>query len=345
MSYTKSKNGFAKNDETVNKHFYRFILGFLDQHPRYVAQSADGQQRISRDLYLSGESHAGHYIPSMAAYILDSNSRQRGNAIAISLKGLALGNPWMDPFNQYDASDFAHGLGIITVGQKNKLKELEQICQSNLKQKKFNSQVCFSLLDNIIDSSATGGSQKVLMYDARKYVYRTTSFPPGHEEVERYLNRADVRQAIHASGTPHKFLECANPPFYALAHQDGKGVTKELGAVLDQGLRVLIYAGQFDMICNHLGIERSLGQLQWRGQQEWLRAQPGVWVVDKKPAGYLHAHQNLQYLLGECWKNEAVYHIPCTRFKLWSTSLCSFNIVAHACRTNSSAGWSYGSHG
>jgi hypothetical protein len=31
-----------------------------------------------------------------------------------------------------------------------------------------------------------------------------------------------VKAAIHATGAPHKFEECANPPFYALAHQDGK---------------------------------------------------------------------------------------------------------------------------
>jgi hypothetical protein len=31
-----------------------------------------------------------------------------------------------------------------------------------------------------------------------------------------------VKAAIHATGAPQKFEECANPPFYALAHQDGK---------------------------------------------------------------------------------------------------------------------------
>jgi hypothetical protein len=30
-----------------------------------------------------------------------------------------------------------------------------------------------------------------------------------------------VKTAIHATGAPQKFEECANPPFYALAHQDG----------------------------------------------------------------------------------------------------------------------------
>ena len=37
--------------------------------------------------------------------------------------GIALGNPWIDPKNQYDVSEFAHGLGLISIGQKNKLQE------------------------------------------------------------------------------------------------------------------------------------------------------------------------------------------------------------------------------
>ncbi len=128
----------------------------------------------------------------------------------------------MDPFYQYDASDFAHGLGLISLGQKHRLKELERKCQALLSGGKFNNAACFSLLDKVVDSTAVGAAQRVLMYDTRQYVKQTSSFPPGHEPLERYLNRPDVKAAIHASGTPNKFEECSNPPFYALAHQDGK---------------------------------------------------------------------------------------------------------------------------
>lgn len=128
----------------------------------------------------------------------------------------------MDPYYQYDASDFAHGLGLISLGQKHRLKELERKCQALLAGGKFNNPACFSLLDRVIDSTAVGAAQRVLMYDARQFVKSTSSFPPGHEPLERYLNRPDVKAAIHATGTPHKFEECANPPFYALSHQDGE---------------------------------------------------------------------------------------------------------------------------
>lgn len=64
--------------------------------------------------------------------------------------------------------------------------------------------------------------------------------------------------------------------------QDGKGVTGELAEVLNGGIRVLLYSGQYDIICNHLGTEKVLNELEWSGQSEWLKAQPGVWFVEGK---------------------------------------------------------------
>jgi carboxypeptidase C (cathepsin A) len=303
LSYTKKNDGYANSDAAVNDHFYKFLTGFFNLHDRFTYMK-DGK-RFTRKFFISGESHAGHYIPSMAAFIRQKNAATASSTsigagqLFIDIQGIALGNPWIDPMNQYDVSDFAHGLGIISHGQRNRLKEMERQCQNHLKQGKFNTKVCFDLLDDVVDSSSLPGSLKVLMYDARKYVTHTQVFPPGHEAVEKYLNRPDVRVAIHATSTPHKYVECADPPFNALSHQDGKGVTKELVEILDSGLRVLVYSGQFDLICHHLGTEKALQNLAWSGQGDWLKAQPGVWIINKQPAGYMKAFKNLQYLLGE----------------------------------------------
>jgi carboxypeptidase D len=108
-----------------------------------------------------------------------------------------------------------------------------------------------------------------------------------------------VKSAIHATSCPQPYVECADPPFLALSHQDGKGVTAELAEILNNGLKVLLYSGQYDIICNHMGTERMLRELEWSGRQEWLKAHPGVWLVDKQPAGYITSSKNLHSLLGE----------------------------------------------
>ena len=67
--------------------------------------------------------------------------------------------------------------------------------------------------------------------------------------MRRYLNRPDVRTALHALGNGrNKFEECADPPYNALAHQDGLSAAPALAHILDKGMRVLVYSGQYDMV-------------------------------------------------------------------------------------------------
>lgn len=80
--------------------------------------------------------------------------------------------------------------------------------------------------------------------------------------------------------------------------------------MLEADLRVLVYSGQFDLVCNHLGTERMLENLPWSGQQGFLRASSGVWELDQRPAGYVRAFKNLQLLLGECARRPASTYRP-----------------------------------
>lgn len=52
----------------VDEQFYRFLLNFLELHSGFKAE-----ENKSRPIFFTGESHAGHYIPSMMAYILARN--------------------------------------------------------------------------------------------------------------------------------------------------------------------------------------------------------------------------------------------------------------------------------
>ncbi len=309
LAYTLNKDGYAKNDETINSHFYTFLMTFFEMHSQYTIKDENGGSGISRTvpIFFTGESHAGHYIPSMVNYILQRNN-DANTLLQLNVEGVALGNPWLDPSNQYNPAEFAHGLGILSAGQVNKLSEQEGKCKQLLKQGRLNSNICYSLLDSVIDASTLNGAAKVLMYDTRKYVQSSRSFPPGHEALERYLNRADVQTALHVKNfkmNPNannniKYVECADPPYNALAHQDGKGVVTELVSILSTSqIRVLIFAGQYDLICNHLNLEKALDALKWSGQEDWKMKTPGVWLVNKKPAGYSRSHSNLQFLVGK----------------------------------------------
>lgn len=322
LSFTTSRK-YPTNDLEVNRDFYIFLQSFFTVHgDKFVTN-----QRVNRNFYFSGESHSGHYIPSMMAYILDQNEKvaSSNDSIYIPLSGAAIGNGWIDPFHQYAAAHAAYGHGIVDRAQRSALDGREKQCQSDLNNKRLTSAVCFSLLDEIVAQSYGSKSQfKVSQYDIRKVESNRGSreFPPGHKVVESYLgaNNAmfdagttnQVLETIHAApsrAAGQMYLECTDPPYDALSHQDGLGVVNEVVKVLhheaegEDPIRLLFFNGVMDLICNHVGNEVLLEQLPWQYQQEWIKAQRTAWKSkaqkDDSISGYIKEYKNLLFLKGE----------------------------------------------
>ena len=318
LSFTTS-NTYPRNDKEVNLDFYYFLQSFLKVHSdKFVAD-----QKLNRGLYFSGESHAGHYIPSMIAYILDQNEQVLANnnnsnnadgssggddaGMFVGVSGAAIGNGWVDPFHQYAAAEAAYGHGIIGRAQMSSLAETEKECQDALNQKRYSSGVCFNLLDNVVEQSYGSKSGfKVSQYDIRKHEARrgARTFPPGHKTVESYLggtgtaagmSSATMQQtleAIHA--TPSReagqiYQECTDPPYNALSHQDGLGVVNEVVKILEhdtdgeQAVRLLFFNGVTDLICNHVGNEILLEKLPWSHRDDWVNAKRSAWKSKADP--------------------------------------------------------------
>ncbi|CAB9528530.1 Pheromone-processing carboxypeptidase KEX1 [Seminavis robusta] len=320
LSFTTSRK-YPKNDKEVDTDFYYFLQSFLKAHSDKFVTS----QRLNRPFYFSGESHAGHYIPSMMAFILNQNKQLGSDGIYVPLSGAAIGNGWVDPFHQYAAAEAAYGHGIIDRAQKAALADKEKQCQDGLNQKRYTSAKCFDLLDDIVKQSYGSKSNfKVSQYDVRQVESRRGSrnFPPGHKTVETYLGGRgsaagmttatmnDALQAIHASesrSAGQMYQECTNPPYDALSHQDGLGVVKEVVQVLEHepakgesDIRLLFFNGVTDLICNHVGNEIALERLNWKHQSDWTKATRTAWKsksqAGDKISGYIKEFNNLLYL-------------------------------------------------
>ena len=282
-SFTKGGAGaHCRNDRECNRDLYAFLVNFFKLHNRLMVHTETGY--VTRRTILTGESHAGHVIPSFTKFVMEKNTAlttnsksDSNNNMIINIDALAIGNGWIDPSEQYDVSDFAHMMGLITLSQKNSLANKKSICQSNLKKGQFNSRTCFRLLDDVLDMTKRADGKRVLIYDIRERVTSDAYYPPGHKRFEIYLNRADVKRALHADRVNHRFGQCLDPPYFALRHQDGKGVSNELSYVLDKGINVFLFTGQYDLICNFKSLESSMNKLQWKGSAAWKSADLRRW--------------------------------------------------------------------
>ncbi|KAL7580721.1 hypothetical protein ACA910_001006 [Epithemia clementina (nom. ined.)] len=316
LSFTTSKD-YPTNDAEINIDFYYFLTSFFDLHADKFVENGS----VKRKLFFSGESHAGHYIPSMMNFILKQNEDHK--KVNIPLAGAAIGNGWMDPVYQYAAAEAAYGHGLLDLAQVNAFDKDEKTCQELLRNGNYRSGVCFSLLDNVVAQSFGGSSHyKVSQYDVRLSEQRGSDrqFPKGHRVTECYLGgrklpswesgnmdcaiKDSVLDMIHAqaaSQAGQKFLECTDPPYNALAHQDGKGVVDDIVEVLQHPSkpRLLIFNGVEDLICNHVGNEKVLENLPWKGRDQWKTAKRYAWFAGRQleqPAGFMKEFENLLFL-------------------------------------------------
>ncbi|MED6176288.1 calponin, partial [Stylosanthes scabra] len=79
----------SSGDKAATKDAYAFLVNWLERFPEYK----------DRDIYITGESYAGHYVPELAYTVVTNNFfRKLANQTVINLQGIAIGNPWIDDF-------------------------------------------------------------------------------------------------------------------------------------------------------------------------------------------------------------------------------------------------------
>jgi carboxypeptidase D len=340
LSFTTSKK-YPTNDLELCTDFYYFLQAFLKLHSdKFVA---NGQ--MNRDLYFSGESYAGHYNIIYANHILQQNTQP--DNIRIRIKGAAIGNGWVDPYYQYAGAEAAYGHGLIGRSEVAAFQEKEIQCQRNLEQEKFNTGICFDLVDDIVSQSFGKGSKyKISSYDIRRVEGPgLAKFPPGHTIVEGYLGHWSVTgeegtlpdditpraiQALHAEASVasgQRYKECTDPPYLALAKLDGKGVVPEIVQVLEHPdqVELLFFNGIQDMVCNHVGNERALEKLPWKHAEDWNAAPRYAWSAQAsgptQVSGYMREYQNLKYLKILDAGHMVPLDVPAVAFEMMQTFL------------------------
>ena len=139
---------------------------------------------------------------------------------------------------------------------------------------------------------------QVNQYDIR--LYDTTAggeWPWRTTGEKEYLNRHDVRKALNVE-TQLAWTECSDEVEAALTHEDMYPTHRELQSILPY-TRVLLYNGQFDWICNHMGVERFIAEnLEFNGKDNFIdSSQRGLWVSGSRLAGYAQSGGNMTFVL------------------------------------------------
>lgn len=222
---------------------------------------------------------------------------------------MAIGNGWIDPKSQSGTElDMMVAANIWSKSSK-EYKEAEDVvkrCHAALdadRDNRRNIPECEAVLPKIIDlTTGRRGSQTfcINIYDVRLSDTSPAcgmNWPPTLASTYTYLARKDVRKALHVDSIhkPEAWIECNHRVSAALHDRDGKASVTLLPSLLEAGIQVMLFAGDQDLICNHIGVERIGDKLTWGGKG-WEQPEKRDWFVNNTLAGYWRTNRNLTYV-------------------------------------------------
>ncbi|XP_028798152.1 serine carboxypeptidase-like 45 [Neltuma alba] len=99
FSYSVNTSIYASyNDEIIARDNLAFLQRWFAEFPEYK----------NRELFITGESYGGHYVPQVAQLIIQTKAIP-------NLKGIAIGNPLLEFENDFDSKvDYYWSHGLIT---------------------------------------------------------------------------------------------------------------------------------------------------------------------------------------------------------------------------------------
>ncbi|RLN46603.1 hypothetical protein BBI17_008048 [Phytophthora kernoviae] len=265
------------NEADVGENLYWFLQGFIEKHPEFEG----------REFFLAGESYGGHYVPGAAHYIWEHNKLNNSGVDAkrINLQGIAIGNGWTDPLTQVRVQHYIRLMNILDNPYNVTL--LDEAAAQKLK---ADSVICAEVTREC-QSNQTNTS----CADSYSFCYEHLVLPLSANFTRR--NPYDVRESCdwvdfgfcHGIPMIEEFLKQDAVHTYLGVDRDWVGGSDEIGDnfivdysqpfqnyvadLLNDGIRVLIYVGDADSMCNWAGNKAWVDALEWKGKEAFNSAE------------------------------------------------------------------------
>lgn len=287
FSFSDDERDRVHDEVGVADDMLDFLQAFFAKHPEFA----------DRDFYVTGESYAGHYVPSVSHRVW--LAKKNGEGKPINIKGLAIGNGLTDPAIQYGAyADYALQNKLISQGLHDRIQFLYPVCRVGAQicaghDWKVECLLALQFCQVAIFESIMMAAGNINVYDIRKECKGALCYEE-FQILDKFLNQKSIRDAL---GVGDRRWEACSPSVYQDMMGDWmKQYDNLLPEMLADGVRVMIYAGDQDFICNWLGNRRWVDALEWHGADDWAAEEDFEWSVHGKPAGMVRESGGLTFV-------------------------------------------------
>ncbi|KAI5949624.1 KEX1 [Candida jiufengensis] len=315
FSFT-SKNHYVHELDQIGQYFLKFLEKYFEIFP----------QDLKNDLYLSGESYAGQYIPYIASYILNRNENLPNGEKPYNLKSIMIGNGWVSPDEQslsylpfFESKKLinikdqsSNKTQLVTEDYENCKKLISQ--ESNENDNEFDSDndittigdesndVCNYLLNDLLyltaNSSAPKSEQCINVYDYTlrdSYPACGSNFPPELKYTTPYLRQKSVLLKLHIHNA-QKWQECSDTVYSELTAENSLPSVYLLPELIKK-IPIVLFNGANDIICNTQGVLNYLQKMEWEGRTGFSNVNnTSPWLVGSKKAGWVIQERNLTFV-------------------------------------------------
>ncbi|KAJ1962379.1 hypothetical protein GGI12_002681, partial [Dipsacomyces acuminosporus] len=293
------------NSYDAGKDVDAFLRLFYHAFPEYS----------NSKLHLFGESYGGHYIPAIGKAIHESNKKlaekRNSNLLTaaekdvpiLPLVSIGIGNGAVNPLIQYKYhskmacnSTYPPVLDQKTCDKMDAAyptcKRLSEACN-----KWQNRLTCVQAESYCIEQIVlpyTDGTNNNF-YDVRKKCENDDCYR-FEADIEKYLNNPAIQKELGAEVSKFATL---NEKVYNRFLRKGdwaRSFHQEIPPLLADNIRVLIYAGDADYVCNWYGNKAWALELEWPGKKGFNSAEDLAWHVDSEHAGDVRSFGSFTFL-------------------------------------------------
>ncbi|KAJ6672173.1 CARBOXYPEPTIDASE [Salix viminalis] len=245
---TDSSSYVAVDDEATARDNLVFLQGWFNKFPQYR----------NKDLFITGESYAGHYIPQLAKLMVEINRKEK----LFNLKGIALGNPVLEFATDLNSrAEYFWSHGLIS---DSTYKMFTSACNYSRYVSEYYRDSVSSICSLVMKQVSTETSRFVDKYDVTLDVCISSVLSQSkvispkqvseridvciEDETVNYLNRKDVQKALHARLVGVRRWEvCSNILDYEVLNIEIPTINI-VGSLINAGIPVLIYSGDQDSV-------------------------------------------------------------------------------------------------
>ncbi|RZF45123.1 hypothetical protein LSTR_LSTR011967 [Laodelphax striatellus] len=276
-------DGYTRNQTIIGEHLYSVVEQFLTLFPNLK----------NNKFFITGESYAGKYVPSLA-YTIHKKNAEVNNSFKVNLQGLMIGNGLSDPVNMMKYGDYLYQTGLIDFEGLSLFHEYE-------------NKIVASVNEGNYDKATDLFGELVLGYRYSPHGTLLTNLT-GIQEHFNFLNE-------HESGWSSNHTKFMNSEVFRRAvhvgnrqFSDGKAVAENLKQdimksviskiveLLDQ-YRITFYNGQLDIICAYPLTVNFLQNMKWKHADSYKKAERMIWKNGDDVLGYYKVVNNLNEIL------------------------------------------------